>query len=242
MKNLFLFLLISISFNSFGQNAQENNQTAQSASKGESELTAGMKAYQNQDGRTAAEWFKKAVAKGSLEATYRLGVVYGYQQYGVFSKDSLNYWFKKAWLAGHPKAKDEWLMLRRDRRMQSMADWKTIIENKVSVAQKQWVNVTSWNLVADDRYYSIGPIRSKKNSDILPEGAEIFFRILGKNRIEVANGKANSFDSYTFKIQQSGDYTIEAYYDCSECTTSRKPSAFTMFYRMAMWNYDLTNF
>ncbi len=230
MKKLFsTLLLVSFAYFSLAQNV-------------ETELETGMKAYHNNDGKTAAEWFKKAAARGSSEAMYKLGVVYGYQQYGILNQDSLNYWFKKAWIAGHVKAKEDWLMLRRDRRMHSLADWKTLIENKVNVGLKQWVKVTNWSLVADDRYYSIGANYNKKTNESLPSGATIYFRILDKNRLEVANGKATNYDSYTFRIAETGDYSIEAYYDCSECNSSRKPNAFTMLYSMAMWNYDLTKF
>jgi TPR repeat protein len=230
MKKIFLSLLLTgLTCATFAQSV-------------EAELEAGMKAYNNNDGKTAVEWFRKAATKGSSEAMFKLGVVFGYQQYGVYNADSLNFWFKKAWLADHPKAKTEWLMLRRDRRMDSMADWKTLIENKVNVGQKQWVSLTTWSLVADDRYYSIGPIYNKKTNETIPSGATIYFRILDKKRLEVANGKSSEYSSYTFRIAESGDYAIEAYYDCSECTSSRKPSGFTMLYRMAMWNYDMSKF
>jgi len=230
MKKLFAVLFLSFfAFSTFAQTVDADLQT-------------GMKAYYNNDGKTAAEWFRKAAAKGSSEAMFKLGVVYGYKQYGVSNVDSMNFYFKKAWLAGHPSAKGEWLTLRRDKRLNSKADWVTVINNKVNVAKQQWVSVTNWDLVADDRYYAIGADYNKKTNESLPSGATIYFRILDKNRLEVANGKATSYDSYTFRIAETGSYAIEAYYDCSEFSSSRRPNAFTMLYSMAMWNYDMTKF
>jgi TPR repeat protein len=59
-----------------------------------------------QDGKQAAEWYRKAAEKGNIQAQYRLGVLYA-NGYGVEQdlKEAAK-WYKKAAAQGFPPARD----------------------------------------------------------------------------------------------------------------------------------------
>jgi uncharacterized protein len=59
-----------------------------------------------QDGKEAAEWYRKAAEKGNVAAQYRLGVVYA-NGYGVEQDmKEAEKWYKKAAMQGFQPAKD----------------------------------------------------------------------------------------------------------------------------------------
>lgn len=237
MKKIIAIVLLLASCNCMAQNT-----TADTTNM---EFDKALEAAHKGDYETCLEWFTKAAAKGDAEAMYRIALLYEYNDLLKSGKDQAQAvaWLRKAARAGFAGAGKELERYQKEQQLVSLADWKTIHESNVNAARNNWVKVVEWSMLGDGRYYCIGAKKyDKRGKSLIPFAAAITFQIIDENGKVVKQERTGGFDySITFCPVKDGKYTIQAYYDMSDCVgcrSSDKPGAFKMQYNIAMFNYS----
>lgn len=236
MKKITVIILLLVSYSCMAQNTTTDTTNF--------EFNKALEAAHKGDYETCLEWFIKAADKGDAEAMYRIGLLYEYNDLLKSGKDQAKAvaWLKKSAKAGFAGAEKELDRYRKEQNLVSMADWKTVHEGSVNVAKDNWVKVIDWDMLGDGRYYCIGAKKyDKRGKSILPFAAAITFQIVDEKGTVVKQLRTGGFDyTITFSPAKDGKYTIQAYYDMSDCVgcrSSDKPGAFKMQFNIAMFNY-----